>query len=201
MKCMRQVVNGTFGVSVKDKWVRGGQIDDRAMNPARLNNKSVVNIVDIKSERELATGRKKQCRRNGYTMQFDPICRICNSQLRCTSVPIGTIEERYGEYLSDFVLNPVPAPEKDDGDANETNEENGDVISSGSNEENGDVTYLNMQCYGEEEWPGGEDQLWVVMGNVTVAGETTDLLVIKQKDGSKTNVISKSHVIANDLNT
>ena len=50
------------------------------------------------------------------------------------------------------------------------------------------MTYFNMQCYGEAEWPGGDEQLWVVMGSVTGAGDTNDLLVIKRKDGSDTKL-------------
>ena len=45
-----------------------------------------------------------------------------------------------------------------------------------------------------------DEQLWVVIGSVTGAGDTNDLLVIKRKDGSDTKVVTKSYVKTNNVN-
>ena len=72
----------------------------------------------------------RRCRRNGFTMQYDPERRVCDTQLQCSTVAIGSMDERYREFFNEFVLDPVTVVEKPEG--------------SSSNDE----SYINRICFG-----------------------------------------------------
>ena len=191
LACVRGLFNGTVGTGRNEPWISTKDIGDRLINPSNVSKTSILTFAEVQSKEELASDvqtdsvgddendsrPRKRRKRNGLTMQFDPVQRRSCISIRGTTLPVGAAASEYKNYLRKFGLDPR-------------------LFADARLDERDVYRHPKLGCkvFGDERWTGGEDALWEVID----VDNTSDMA--KLRLGNETRQVSLRYVEDNDIN-